>query len=208
MTPPLNIALLDRYTWKLRNALAEARLNVHTSGMYLDPANPDSCCSKLTYRSTRAVLDAMRLRPRDVFFDIGCGKGRVLCCAAQVPLRRVVGIEMNPEAAAAARANSARMRGRRAPVQVIEGDARKADYTDGTAFYLFNPFGADVLRAVLERIRATLDYNPRSVRFAYTYPRHEFVLEGCGWLQLTDSWPTRPDLGISHQTSFWQSRDS
>ena len=32
------------------------------------------------------------LAPGDVFVDVGCGKGRVVCCAARRPLRRVVGI--------------------------------------------------------------------------------------------------------------------
>lgn len=198
--------MLDRYTWKLRNALAEARLNVHTGGVYRDPSNPDSCCSTLSYRSTRAVLQLLDLKPEDVFVDIGCGKGRVLCCAAQLPMRAVIGIEMNPEAVRAARVNAVRMRGRNAPISVFEGDARTADYRDATAIYLFNPFNADVMGAVLDRLQCTLAENPRTVRLAYTYPRQDRVLAHSGWLEKYAEWPARPDLGLTHGTQFWRSR--
>lgn len=197
--------MLDRYTWKLRNAVAEARLNVQTGGVYLDPANPDSCCSTLSYRGTHAVLQYLDLGPDDVFVDIGCGKGRVLCCAALRPLRAVIGIEMNPAAVCAARENAARMRGRIAPIEVIAGDARAADYGTATALYLFNPFGADVLGAVLDRIEDTMAHNPRAVRIAYTYPRQSHVLAQCGWLEKYAEWPERPDLGVAHGTEFWRS---
>jgi cyclopropane fatty-acyl-phospholipid synthase-like methyltransferase len=199
----MNIAF-DRYAWKLRNALAEITLNVKTGGVYLDPANPDSCCSTLSYRSTRAVLEFLDLGPRDVFVDVGCGKGRVLCCAAQAPIRRVMGIEMNPEAACAARSNAARMRGRKAPIEVLEGDARLASYHDATVLYLFNPFGADVLATVLDRIRETRTRDRRPLRVAYTYPRQAQVLEQCGWLEKYAEWPERRELGVPHSTQFWR----
>lgn len=196
--------LFERYTWKLRNALAEARLNVKTGGVYRDPANPDSCCSTLSYRSVHAVLQFLELGPDDVFVDVGCGKGRVVCCAARRPLRRVVGIENNPEAARAARTNAARLRGRRAPVTILEADARTVDYGEATALYLFNPFGAEVLRAVLARLAASLAAEPRALRIAYSYPRHdqEFAYSGC--FTKYAEWPARPDLGVPHPTQFWR----
>jgi len=50
--------------------------------------------------------------PTDVFYDIGCGNGRVLCRVARNRIAKVVGIELSPRRAAEARANAETLRGR------------------------------------------------------------------------------------------------
>ncbi len=47
---------------------------------------------------------------RYTFVDIGAGKGRALLVAAESPFREVVGVELNPELAAVAERNIARVR--------------------------------------------------------------------------------------------------
>lgn len=91
--------------------------------------------------------------PDDVVFDIGCGRGRVVAVFARYPVRRVVGVELDPELARAAADNARRVRGRRAPVEIRCCDARGACYDDGTIFVMCNPFGRETLGHVLGRMQ-------------------------------------------------------
>ena len=128
-------------------------------------------------------LRRMKLKSDDVFFDIGCGAGRLVCLAARLKIRKVVGIELDSELAALARQNVGALRNRRCPVEVMCGDAATADYGEGTAFFLNNPFGSDTVRAVLEAIRDSLIAARRRTRIVYMHPVHHRVLEECGWLR-------------------------
>ncbi len=128
-------------------------------------------------------LNVLELRPDDVVFDIGCGMGRALCLLARRRIARCVGIELCADLAAKARANLQSLRGAQSPAEVQIVDAAFADYTDATAFYLFNPFGDDTMRAMIERIRQSMEVNPRPLRMIYLNPFHEHILEESGWMK-------------------------
>lgn len=128
----------------------------------------------------------LRLGPEDVFFDIGCGMGRVLCACARRQLKRCIGIEHSPELARIAVDNARTLRGRRTPTEIRIGDAVDADYSNGTVFWLFNPFGPQTLRCVIERIRQSVNEAPRPIRVVYVYPKHDDVLGSSRWLRCTD----------------------
>lgn len=203
--PHFRPSFLGRAFWKLRNALWEMRLNVRTGGaMHWNPALPDSRYATMPYRAFFAMLEHLRPNEDDVVVDIGCGKGRFLACAARLPVRKVVGIEINEPLAAVARTNLERMRGRRALVDVITAPAQEVDVSHGTIFYLYDSFGPGILRAVLNNLRSAIDAG-RQVRFVYASPRHEWVLRECGWLERYDAWQPRPELGANHPVSFWRS---
>lgn len=127
-------------------------------------------------------LNLLELRADDVVFELGCGMGRALCLLARRRIARCTGIELSAELAAGAQANLRSLRGARSPAEVKVADAAFADYTDGTVFYMFNPFGDDTMRAVLERIAQTRETNPRPIRMIYLNPFHEHILEESGWL--------------------------
>src|SRR5690242_18438132 len=56
------------------------------------------------WRLLRHILPPAEVHEGDVFADFGCGPGRVLLEAAEsYPLRRVIGVEIEPELAEAAR---------------------------------------------------------------------------------------------------------
>lgn len=130
----------------------------------------------LDYSDLRWVRDHLWRQPGardDVVFDLGCGMGRALCVLATRPFRKVVGIELWDDLAAAARRNGARMRGRKTVVEVSRGDVCDAALDEGTAFVLFNPFGADTLGAVLEHLRESLATNPRRLQLVYFNALHD-----------------------------------
>jgi SAM-dependent methyltransferase len=186
---------------RLDNLWWENRLRVSTRGVAAVD-HPDAVFyATPPYRLVRRVVRRLALTPADVFVDIGCGKGRVLCCAARHELAGAVGVEVSPDLCAAARRNADRMRGRRTAVTVHHGPAEEFDYANGTAFFLFNPFGAATLRRVLDRIRDQTA--GRAVRFAYVVPTHEATFHDRPWLEAYEP-PGRPDPGVA----FFRTRTS
>lgn len=134
-----------------------------------------------------------------VFYDLGSGKGRILCIMARQPFKRVVGIELFEDLCQAARANIQRMRGRKAPVDILREDAASADMSDGTVYFLYNSFGPDTMREVLQNIEQSLRRHPRKITFIYYNAMHEDILKSCGWLKMFHAFKT-----FTHrQVSFW-----
>ena len=174
---------------RLIDGCVERHLNIRTAGAWGDRSigqgyfGDGRHYEPLDYPLLARCLKALELKEDDTVFEIGCGMGRVVCLLARRRIRKCVGIELSEELAGRARANVAALRGRRSPVEILAADAAFADYSEGTAFYLFNSFGPRTLETVLERIRATLDGNPRRVRFVYVNPFHDDVFEAAGWLR-------------------------
>ncbi len=143
----------------------------------------------VSYWILRSYLDCRSLGPEEVFYDIGCGHGRVLCLVARHRIKKCVGIELSAEFAEKARANAAALRGRVSPIEVRVGDAAAMDYSDGTTFYFGDPFGADTMRAVLQRIRESIAARPRAIRFIFVLPILERsdavrqVIKDSAWLR-------------------------
>lgn len=190
---------------RLRNAVWEYRLNIRSWGASDDLIAPDGKrYVALPYRAAWAILNSLNLGPGDVFVDIGCGKGRVVCCAARFPIRQAIGIEFSAPLCGHARENARRLRGRQAPISIVNAPAQGADFSEGTIFYLYNPFGPATLDQVLQRIQAAWSARPRPLRLVYVHPKHESVLRDCGWLEAYDAWPPRRDLAMRHGVSFWK----
>jgi SAM-dependent methyltransferase len=101
----------------------------------------------------RKAIDMLPDHYNLTFFDLGCGKGRALAVASEFPFRRIVGVELAPVLAAAARTN-AEIIGRRfpdrTPIEVIEGDALATAIPDGPlVIYLYHPFYRKIMKGVL-----------------------------------------------------------
>lgn len=98
------------------------------------------------------LLRQLRLAPHDVLVDIGCGLGHVPLLAAILTGARSFGIELEPAYVASARRAADALGLDRVRFDIA--DARAADYTAGTVFYLYTPFRGAVLRDVLDALRA------------------------------------------------------
>lgn len=123
----------------------------------------------------------------DTFVDFGCGKGRIVHQAARWPLRRVLGVEISPELAAAAQhgVQARRRQHRCRDVSIVVADA--AGFTvpdDLTIGFFFDPFGGATLDAVLASIVASLDRRPRRIRLIYVRPRCGSVVLATGRFRL------------------------
>lgn len=158
----------------------------------------------IDYGQLEKFLAPLALGPSDVAYDIGCGLGRIVCVLGRRRLGRVVGVELDDELAAGARANAAALAGRRSPIEIIAGDAAGVDYRHGTVFIFFNPFGPATLKATLDRIRDSLRVNPRRVRLGYFNPVHEDVLAKSGWLERTGE---ARSARFRYHAAYWQSSE-
>jgi len=135
------------------------------------------------YLLLRRYMRPVRLTPEDVVYDVGCGMGRMLCLFARRKVKLVVGIEYDARLAEMARLNADRVRGRRSPIEVRPGDAIEADYDGATVIWMFNPFGPQTMRLVLDRLGESLQRVPRRVQVAYVNPLHESLFAERPWLR-------------------------
>lgn len=145
-------------------------------------------------------LGTTLFEPEDVFYDIGCGNGRVLCYLARKRISKAIGIELSPAFAANARTNARNLRNRVSPIEVRCGDATKMDYSEGTVFFFYNPFGPKTLQAVLDNLRQTIRNQHRPTRFLYQNPVHSSVFQSCGWLKYGGR---RKDIFSRQQMELW-----
>lgn len=129
----------------------------------------------------RTVLASLPEPARYAFVDIGCGKGRPLVVASEFPFRRVVGVELAPQLAQLARMNAARMAARhpgRRPIEIEVGNATKVlPPADRVVYFLYNPFGLSLVRALVEHVERQLQHGLEHVFFVCYNPVHAAVLD-------------------------------
>ena len=112
-----------------------------------------------------------------VFVDFGCGKGRALFLASELPFDQIVGIEFSSALAEMARKNVATYRN---PAQVcrdisvVTGDAAEYEIPEvPLVLFFYNPFGPPVMRRVIDNIRRSLERRPRAATVVYNTPDHD-----------------------------------
>src|SRR5688500_6895725 len=65
---------------RLCDLLVEQQLSIRTAGRHPVSAPDAVAYSTFAYWSIQRVLDRLNLTCDDVFIDLGCGRGRVVCC--------------------------------------------------------------------------------------------------------------------------------
>jgi SAM-dependent methyltransferase len=197
------------FTPKIRNAVSgtrrlvgellyERRYHVHTSGNLIlaDHDAENICYTPVNWRQLRRVLPPGSVTDRDVFIDLGSGKGRaVLEAAARYPFRKVIGVELLPELGEIARQNLAgttrRLRCR--DVELVTADLQEYRIPDDvTVFFTNNAVRGTVFQAVLREISASLARHPRPVRLVYGNPLDDAAVLATGaWRKVRTVVPRR-----------------
>jgi hypothetical protein len=141
-------------------------------------------CEMMAYQPTpaRHVLDVIatcRLSHEDVLIDLGSGLGHVPLLISILTGIRTVGVELEPAYVACARECAGRLGIRQA--QFVAEDARAADLSSGTVFYLYTPFRGAILAEVLCRLRR--ESAKRQIRICSLGPCTR-ELEAEIWLEL------------------------
>jgi Histone methylation protein DOT1 len=121
-----------------------------------DAGNIATHPEKVFYQPTPArhifdLIGLAELTESDVLVDLGSGLGHVPLLVSICTPGRSVGIES--EAAYFERAQQCAQRLNLDRVTFIQDDARVADLTTGTVFYLYTPFTGSILSAVLNRLQ-------------------------------------------------------
>jgi len=139
--------------------LAQLFRTARLGGFEHEPSSPDAF---------RMALDSLDVDVTQmVFVDYGSGAGRAVLMASTYPFREVVGIELAPWLHARAQANV-----RAFPAEAVRAGAIRLVCANAAAFelppdpavlYLYNPFGAGVMRQVRANIEASLARHPRPI---------------------------------------------
>ena len=115
------------------------------------------------------------------FIDVGCGKGRVVLLASQYSFAQVIGVELDPGLTKIARENVERFRAAGlpvSPVEIVGGDATEFRLPNGPCLlYLANPFGAPVLRRLLEASEERIRTGGSGVDLIYQNAAHRAVFD-------------------------------
>lgn len=132
---------------------------------------------KTPARIVMELADEARLTEKDVFYDLGSGLGQVAMLIRMLTGARAKGIEFDPAYCeyARARASDLDLSG----VEFVCADAREADYSDGTAFFLYTPFEGAMLEAVLDKLRR----EPRGKIRLFTYGPCTSAVSRQRWLR-------------------------
>ena len=173
----------------------DAQFGVKTSGLvpgrHLKSGHPHDRHSTAYYGVAPSVFHALvkrwqRTSPaaplvETTFVDLGAGMGRALLLASTLKFKSVIGVELHPHLASIAGTNARlwRAAGReRSILRIVEADAVEFPLPPGpVVVFLFNPFGATVMRRLLKSWKKTASQLPGHIDLLYVNNEQEHVLE-------------------------------
>jgi hypothetical protein len=125
------------------------------------------------------LIGRTALTERDFLIDLGSGLGHVTLMASICTSASCTGIELEPSYVDCARKSARSLNLNN--VRFIQCDARTADLSDGTVFYLYTPFNGAILRDVLNSLRR--EAVKREIRICTFGPCTQVVAE-VQWLSI------------------------
>jgi hypothetical protein len=127
------------------------------------------------------LVEKAHLTGEDVFYDLGSGLGQVPILVYLLSGVTAKGVEFEPAYCDYARACAAELNLSR--IEFINVDARDADYSDGTVFFIYTPFKGKLLQEVLERLRG--ESRRRMIKL-FTYGPCTPQVSRQSWLKCVD----------------------
>lgn len=126
------------------------------------------------------LAEKSKFTKEDVFFDLGSGLGQAAILLNLLSGVRAYGVEFDPAFCDYATACAEQLN--LPDVTFINADARKADYSKGTVFFMYTPFKGGILQEVLEVLRK--ESLSRKIKiFTYGPCTAEVALQG--WLDFS-----------------------
>lgn len=196
-TPPRRRA---RAAARERDLAFDRKWGVETSGMMIPDAQ-DVVGQSWEFGSRYQGIDVesleQTLRKLEIdfgqftFVDLGSGKGRAVLVAAQMPFRKVIGVEYSDSLNQIAQQNLARF-----PAEAIQAEGIDLICDDATNFaipdgplvlFLYNPFGEAVMSQVVENLRNALRVQPRRIVVLYFYAIASHLWRDSGFAAETQS---------------------
>lgn len=128
----------------------------------------------------RRALRKLKPGPKDVFVDLGSGKGIVLLIAGRLPFGRVIGVDIDEELDRSAKENISQAVGKLRAAEVTSVAESVLDWPvpdDLSVVFMFNPFTGDTFRTAMTRILESYDRGPRDLRIIYGFPaEHDWLV--------------------------------
>lgn len=196
--------------WRWRDRAYDRRHGTDTAGevrfesLRIDSRNKaHGTWYRATPRHAFARMMAAVTRDEDLsaysFVDFGCGKGRVLLFAAELPFRQVIGVEFAPELAEAARSNAEIRFGRdQRRIQVHTQDV--VDFTlpaGPCVLFFYTPFDIEVSEAVARMVEREVKADPRPVWVLwYNVVNSTTAFYRLDWLEVRDGQKTPWTEGV------------
>jgi hypothetical protein len=168
--------------------------NIDTQGRS-EHTRRDYCYVPTRAAWARGVLRNMPIsNPRDyTFVDLGSGKGLMMLLAAELPFRKVIGVELRRHLHETAVANLRQYRHFELKCLDIESlnlDATEFEFPkDNLVLYMFNPFGSEVMEKVLNNLQTSMLDAPRSVVLIMLFPDFAHLVDGAGSFALYSTQP-------------------
>lgn len=132
-----------------------------------------------TPRIYRELRKYLRDKKDVSLLDVGCGKGRMLKFFSKCSLYKVDGLEYSKELVDIAKNN---MKILSIDSNVYRGDASQWNgYDEYNYFYLFNPFGKDVMAGFLGKLVESYKRNQRKITIIYLNPKEAEELKKIGF---------------------------
>jgi SAM-dependent methyltransferase len=135
-------------------------LDIFINGLFTNQAMPEQTKDlepeMVYYQKTPArivfeLVERSSFIKEDVLFDLGSGLGQAAILVNLLTGIKVMGIEFEPTFCDYSRNCAAELN--LSDVTFINVDARKADYSEGTIFFMYTPFKGEMLQEVLEILR-------------------------------------------------------
>ena len=97
------------------------------------------------------LVEKCNFTKEDVFYDLGSGLGQVALLVNLLAGVTTKGVEFEPAFCDYSRGCAMKLN--LSNITFINVDARQADYSDGTIFFMYTPFNGGILQEVLEVLR-------------------------------------------------------
>jgi SAM-dependent methyltransferase len=122
------------------------------------------------------------------FIDMGSGKGRMLLLAAELPFRRIIGVEFASDLSALAQRNVKKYRNAKQAcfdIETLNVDAMQFEFPpEPSVIYFFYPFERFVMEPVIHNLNRSLAQHPRDVLVVYLNPVLTEVVEAASHLRV------------------------
>lgn len=200
----------------------------HVPRMLLRTGNQTNDVANVGYAGSqpsiiRRSLNELPAVEGAAFFDLGCGKGRVLATATEFPFASITGIELAPRMCAMAQRNCAKLAARhpeRTRAQAICGNAVEPDLPESgqVVLFLYNSFRGPLVEMLVRNLETTLAGRPELKLFLIYYnPTQAAIVDGSETferyfaerLTFTDEERGSSPFGNDHDSVvIWQSRST
>jgi SAM-dependent methyltransferase len=135
-----------------------------------------------SYGAIREVLEWIKPTEKDVIYDLGSGYGRVCLYGALTTEAQYNGIDLVTHRLN--RAKKVKKQLMIGNVDFIRSNAIKHDLSNGTVFYLFNPFTPETLTEILNNLQKIAEKHPIRIASYWTWDTEDDDIPS--WLKVIE----------------------